>query len=242
MYRIDFGNRYFRCIDRGVLKNMKAIIFDFNGTLFWDTCFHGEAWNKIYKELHDDEDDGPDASFYCGPRNEVIIQTIAPWLSEEERLEVSKHKENLYRKICKENPHHVHLVNGAIEFLDKLKENKVPFILASASIKENIDFYFEAFGLERWFNKGQTVYDDGTYANKGEMHKEAAKRLGCDLSECVVIEDSISAIAHAKENGAGCIVAIGNEETKEKILQMDVEYFINDFTEIDFEWFNKKSP
>ena len=215
---------------------MKAVLLDFNGTLFFDTGFHTEAWAEIYRELHENENEGPDGSFYCGPRNDVLIQRIAPWLSAEERQEVSRHKEALYRKICKENPHQVHLVHGAMEFLNELKKRKIPFILASASIKENVDFYFETFGLERWFDREQTVYDDGTYADKGEMHREAAKRLGVELSDCIVFEDSFSAITHAKENGAGCIVAIGNDNTKEKIMEMGVDHFVYDFTEVKFEW------
>ena len=196
-----------------------------------------EAWAEIYRELHPNKDDGPDGSFYCGPRNDVLIQKIAPWLDEQERQEVSRHKEALYRKICKENPHQVQLVRGAIEFLNKLKERKVPFILASASIKDNIDFYFETFALERWFDKDITVYDDGTYADKGKMHLEAAKRLGVELSECVVIEDSPSAIKHAKENGAGCIIAVGNEAVKGRERELGISHFVYDFTEVDFAWF-----
>ena len=237
MYRITSCNRYRRCVNRIILRIMKAVLLDFNGTLFFDSGFHAEAWAEIYRELHPDEDDGPDGSFYLGPRNDVLIERIAPWLSPEERQEVSRHKEALYRNICKENPHQVQLVNGAEEFLNKLKESEIPFILASASIKDNVDFYFETFALERWFDKESCVYDDGTYADKGEMHKEAAKRLGVELSECVVIEDSISAITHAKENGAGCIIGIGSEEAKDKILQLGVDHFVHDFTEIDFEWF-----
>ena len=216
---------------------MKVVLLDFNGTLFFDSGFHQEAWAEIYRELNPDKDDGPDGSFYCGPRNDVLIQMIAPWLSEQERQEVSRRKEALYRKICKENPRHVQLVDGATMFLDELKERKVPFILASASIKDNIDFYFETFDLGRWFDKEQCVYDDGTYKDKGEMHKEAARRLGAELSDCIVVEDSISAITHAKENGAGCIIAIGNESAKKEIMKIGVNHYIKDFTEIKYEWF-----
>ena len=219
------------------MKKKKAFIIDFNGTLFMDTVFHTKAWQEVYQELHPGEGEGPDGSFYCGPRNDVLIQNIAPWLTPQERQEVSRHKEELYRKICENNPQLVRMVTGAEEFLNDLKEKKIPFILASASIKENVDFYFKTFALDRWFEKEITVYDDGTYADKGAMHIEAAKRLGFEVSECVVIEDSISALTHAKEVEAGCIIGIGNEETKDKILQLGVDYFIHDFTEIDFEWF-----
>lgn len=220
---------------------MKSVIIDFNGTLFMDTEFHTKAWQAIYKELHPGEDDGPDGSFYCGPRNDVLIERIAPWLSVQERWEVSHHKEEMYRKMCKDNPMQVQLVKGAAEFLEKLKKSNIPFILASASIKENIDFYFETFDLDRWFDKENSVYDDGTYADKGKMHIEAAKRLGVEVSECVVIEDSVSAIAHAKEIGAGWVVGIGNESAKKKIVGLGVDAYIHDFTEIDFDWFLNNS-
>ena len=215
---------------------MKAVLLDFNGTLFFDTSFHEEAWSKIYRELNENIDNEPESSFYAGPRNDIIISRMAPWLSEKERWKVSRHKEAIYRKICQENPEQVQLVPGATAFLTKLKEEKIPFTLATASIRENIDFYFETFHLERWFLKEECVYDNGTYANKGEMHKEAARRLGARMEECIVIEDSISAICHAKENGAGCIIAIGNDKTKEKILELGVDHFVHDFTGIDFSW------
>ena len=215
---------------------MKVVLLDFNGTLFFDSGFHREAWGKIYRELHENSDNEPDPSTYCGPRNDIIIQNMAPWLTKEERDKVSCHKEALYRRICKENPHQVRLVHGALEFLDEMKERNVPFILASASIKDNIDFYFETFGLDRWLNKEDCVYDDGSYANKGEMHREAAKRLKAEMENCLVIEDSVSAIAHAKEAGAGCIVAIGDGKNKEKLMELGADYYITDFTEFDFSW------
>jgi beta-phosphoglucomutase-like phosphatase (HAD superfamily) len=135
-----------------------------------------------------------------------------------------------------ENPKQTHLVNGAEAFLDYLKEQKVPFILASASITENVDFYFQQFGLERWFTRSQCVYDDGTYANKGEMHIEAARRLGTTVPDCIVVEDSISAVTHARENRAGCIVAIGKEDNRSRLIQAGADHYIHDFTEFDKRW------
>ena len=40
---------------------MHAVLLDFNGTMFFDTRFHMEAWSKIYHELHP-EDKSPLAS------------------------------------------------------------------------------------------------------------------------------------------------------------------------------------
>lgn len=221
---------------------MKAVLLDFNGTLFFDSGFHLEAWAKIYRELCKTTDNEPGSSFYCGPRNDRIIQKIAPWLTPEERDFYSQKKERFYRQICLENPEKVHLVSGAEMLLGYLKEHRVPFLLASASIKENVDFYFSQFGLDRWFDRSQCVYDDGSYADKGEMHLEAAKRLGVSLSECIVVEDSISAISHTRENGAGIIVGIGTDSVKNDLIYAGANRFIHDFTEFQMEWLTAEIP
>jgi beta-phosphoglucomutase-like phosphatase (HAD superfamily) len=177
-----------------------------------------------------------DPAVVCGPNNDAILKSIAPWLTPEERTEWSEKKEALYRRACKTKPEMLRLVRGTEEFLDYLQEHDIPFALASASIKSNIDFYFETFGLDRWFDKDQVVYDDGTYPDKGAMHLEAARRLGFPLSECILIEDSPSAIRFAKRNGAGCIVAVGNTASPEVLTDLGADHYISDFTEFDTAW------
>ncbi len=217
---------------------MKPVLLDFNGTLFFDTCFHLEAWSKIYKEFHPDAYEVPERAFFCGPRNDDIIYTIAPDLTELKRQQWSERKEELYRTICRENPDKLHLVKGAEDFLQYLKEHNYPFILASASIKANIDFYFDTFRLERWFDKETCVFDNGLYKNKGEMHVEAAKRLGYGISECLVVEDSLNAIMHSKSYGAGMILAIGDKDMCSELKHAGADYCIEDFTEFDYGWLN----
>ncbi len=126
-----------------------------------------------------------------------------------ERQQYSEKKEALYREACRNNPASLHLVAGAEELLQGLQKRGIPFALASASIKANVDFYFDSFPIGHWLKQQDVVYDDGSYADKGEMHLEAARRLGVPFSECLVIEDSVTAIALAKRNGAGRIVGVG---------------------------------
>lgn len=220
--------------------NMKAVIFDFNGTLFFDTDFHLDAWAEIYSEYHKDVTNIPDRKFYCGPCNDAIIQCIAPHLSKEERDQCSIHKEALYRKICKQNPEKLHLAAGAVKLFEYLKKNNIPFALATASIQANVDFYYQTFEIDQWFKRSLCVYDDGSYANKGEMQLEAAKRLGVAFSECIIIEDSTTAIEYARKNNAGFVVGIGETEIHPELIAAGADNCICDFTEFDFLWLCKK--
>ncbi len=215
---------------------MHAVLLDFNGTMFFDTRFHMEAWSKIYHELHP-EDKSPLASTkICGPCNDVILKNMAPWLTPGECQQYSEKKEALYREACRNNPASLHLVAGAEELLQGLQKRGIPFALASASIKANVDFYFDSFPIGHWLKQQDVVYDDGSYADKGEMHLEAARRLGVPFSECLVIEDSVTAIALAKRNGAGRIVGVGETADGSELLALGADHYIHDFTEFDYGW------
>lgn len=216
---------------------MQAVLLDFNGTMIFDSSLHLEAWSKIYRELHPESEESASAKQFCGPRNNVILKNIAPWLTDAECDWYSARKEAMYRQACIDSPGKVRLVAGLEDFLNMLQQRGIPFGLASASIKDNIDFFYETYALGRWFRKEDIVYDDGTYADKGAMHLEAARRLNTALSDCLVIEDSPSSIRHARENGAGCIVAITGDSGATEDTCPGADHYIQDFTGFDMNWF-----
>ena len=220
---------------------MFKVLLDFNGTMFFDTSLHKEAWSKIYRELYPDSLEAPDTRMFYGPRNDVILQNLAPWLTAEERDFYSERKEALYRQACLDHPEISHLVPGVEALLEHLKTEGIPFGLASASIAANIDFFFELFALGRWFKREDVVYDDGTYPDKGAMHLEAARRLNAGLKDCLLVEDSPSSLRHALQNGAGRIVAIGTTVSDEELLAMGIAHHIRDFTEFDFTWLQRST-
>ena len=99
-----------------------------------------------------------------------------------------------------------------------MKKQGIPFTIASASIKENIDFFVESFHLNNWINPSDIVYDDGTYQNKVAMFQEAAKRIGVSMEEIRIYEDSHSGIRNAYEAGCRQIVVVCDKEKEEEYL------------------------
>ena len=215
---------------------MRAVLLDFNGTMFFDSSLHVEAWSKIYQDLHPEDTKPLNSATVCGPNNDAILQSMAPWLTAEQRDIWSEKKEALYRRACLTKSELLHLSEGTEAFLQYLQEQRIPFGLASASIASNVDFFFEIFGLDRWFQKSQVVYDDGTYPNKGAMHLEAARRLNVSIADCLLIEDSPGSIAHAKQIGAGCIVATGSSAPVDRLFEMGADHYMKDFSEFNCAW------
>ena len=126
-----------------MIYNCKGVIFDFNGTLFFDSEKHVLAWGKMGEELrgYGIGTEEMQAHFYGVPNNRAIEYLLQKECDEAELTKYSELKESFYRDFCKEDPESFHLVAGAHEFFDQLVKENIPFTIASASIKPNIDFF-----------------------------------------------------------------------------------------------------
>ncbi len=219
-----------------MINNCKGVIFDFNGTLFFDSPKHILAWGKMGVTLRGTEI-GPEemqAHFYGVPNNRAIEYLLGHECDEAELTKYSELKESFYRDFCKEDPEMLHLVAGAYEFFDRLKEAGIPFTIASASIKPNIDFFVESFGLDKWIRPEDIVYDDGTYENKVEMFLDAAKVIGVPIEDCMVFEDSASGIRDAVKAGCRNVVVVDSMGVAEKYRGQDgVVDIIKEFVNFD---------
>lgn len=201
----------------------QGVIFDFNGTLFFDSDKHVLAWGRIARELRGVEltDQELQEHFYGVPNNRAVEYLLQRPCGEEEANHYSELKEAYYRDFCRADAERFHLVAGAEALFDRLREREIPFNIASASIKPNIDFFVESFGLARWFDPEKIVYDDGSYENKVEMFLQAAKVLNVPIEKCMIFEDSESGIRDAVKAGCRNIVVIDSMGVAEKYEGQD---------------------
>lgn len=224
----------------------KGIIFDFNGTLYWDSAKHKQTWRAYSKKLRGTEfSDEEMLKYMFGRTNEQIIKYAIGKQPTPEMVEkYGQEKEALYRQMALEDSATFHLADGAVEFLDFLKENNIPRTIATMSDWGNVEFYIKHFNLEKWFDIDKIVYSNGKIPGKPapDIYEIAAKNLGLDPSECIVVEDAISGIDSAKAAGIGKIIAICSEEPQEFYEKLpSVSGIIHSFNEFDKQLFKIKS-
>lgn len=220
------------------MQKYKGIIFDFNGTLYWDSALHKQAWREYSKilrgEMFTDEEM---VKYMFGRTNELIIKYLIGKQPTPEMVEkYGQEKEALYRKMSVSDPENFHLAKGAAEFLDFLKENNIPRTIATMSDKTNVDFFIESFNLENWFDTDKIVYADGKFPGKPapDIYEIAARNINLAPQDCIVVEDALSGITSAEAAGIGKIVAICSEEPRELYESIPaVTSIISDFTEFD---------
>lgn len=216
----------------------KGIIFDFNGTLFWDSEKHQEAWREFSKRLRDHAfTDEEMREYMFGRTNEDIIAYLIGKKPSAELVEkFAQEKEAVYRDMCRKDKENTVLAPGAIDFLNYLVENNIPHTIATMSEKDNVEFYIEEFKLAKWFDIEKIVYADGTIPGKPapDIYIKAAKKLNLNPQDCIVVEDAISGIESAKNAGIGKIIAIASMESVALYKNIPaVSQIIKNFDEID---------
>ncbi|MCM1339609.1 MAG: HAD family phosphatase [Muribaculaceae bacterium] len=229
------------------MTSYKGIIFDFNGTLFWDSHLHKQTWREYSKKLRGTEfTDDEMLKYMFGRTNEQIIRyAIGKQPSPEMVEKYGQEKEALYRQMCLDDPKNFHMAEGVEEFLDFLKDNNIPRTIATMSDKGNVDFYIKHFHLAKWFDIDKIVYSNGKIPGKPapDIYEIAAKNLGLNPKECIVIEDALSGIESARAAGIGKIIAICSEEPRELYESIPcVGGIIKSFKEFDRDYFLVNPP
>ena len=213
---------------------MKALAFDFNGTMYMDTDKHRQAWNLFFQKyigrpLEEEEF----LHYACGPAVENIMRHFFPQVTDAARITaLAGEKEEIYRRLCREDVEGLRLIEGLPEALDRLQARGVPMVIATGAGRENMDFYFEAFQLERWFDWRHVIYDDGTLAGKPDpdVYLRACARLGVAPADCVVVEDSYAGIESANAAKVGTIIAITATNSRETLAALPgVKAIIDDY-------------
>ncbi len=193
----------------------QGIIFDFNGTLFWDTPLHDRAWDLFLENHQISLTMEQKASKIHGKTNADILRGIfEKELNDSEIETMTMEKEKIYHGICLQNK--MDYAPGALEYIKYLKSNKIPYTIATSSGWENIDFYIQHMELSKWFDLDKIVYNNGSFRGKPhpDIFLKAIDNLRIKAENILIFEDSIAGIQSAENAGAGQIIIVNSNHQK----------------------------
>lgn len=217
-----------------------GLLFDFNGTLFLDNFLNDTSWNQLAQQLRGYPfSEEEQRSYVRGKSNAAAVRRIlGEDTSDTDCAKFSAQKEEIYLALCRDLQAQgkLSLAPGAEEFLDQAKALGYPMNIATSAQPGNVDYYFSAFGLDRWFDREKVSCLTPGIPGKPapDLYLRAAAALGVDAKDCWVLEDAASGIQSAKNAGAAKIIAIGESEAARKVLQQDplVDQVISDFRQV----------
>ncbi|MGD1820614.1 MAG: HAD family hydrolase [Pleomorphochaeta sp.] len=218
----------------------KAVIFDFNGTLFWDTEINYESWSNCIKRWLNKEYTREQYFSLNGRTTyETLEKVFDKKLDQETINKLSKEKDIEYLKIMEEEKDSLSLAPGLEELLVKLIEKDIKIAIATSAPPELMEEYEKFFSLSRFFKKELIVSSDGSLPSKPNpaIYLKAIEKLNIDASNCIVFEDTKSGIISASRANVNKIVAVNSlgadTETINNLKQ--TAFHIKNFKEVQIE-------
>lgn len=181
--------------------NIKGAIFDMDGTLVESLGI----WNYFYEQIGNKYLGKPievSTAFDKSVRTVTLCEAAEMMQKEfgikESSEEIYKYAQNLLLYYYERN---VSLKEGAIEYLEYLRQNNVKMCLASATEKADVERCLKRFGIDKYFDCVISCCEVGRSKAFPDIFIAAQKSLGTAMNETWVFEDSLGAIKTASKAG-----------------------------------------
>jgi beta-phosphoglucomutase len=214
------------------LKNIKAYIFDLNGTMINDMEYHTKGWMQVLNH-----DLGGNFAYarvkqeMYGKNSEVLKRFFGPdRFTEEEMTQLSEEKERRYREAFLPE---LKLIPGLAQFLQKAKADGIKMAVASAAIPSNIDFVLDGLNIREYFEAIVSAHDVVESKPHPETFLKAAQLLNILPEDCLVFEDTPKGAEAAFNAGMKTIVLTTTHRAEEFRYLGNVVGFWSDYNDTE---------
>lgn len=195
------------------MKNIKTVIWDWNGTLFDDLKICIATENEMLKA-----------------RNLPLIDSLERYFSVF-TFPVKKFYENLGLDFTKESYEDVAaeyvtgyesrlpecgLMSGAQEVLEEIKRAGMNQVIISAASQISLQKQIAPFGIDGYFSEILGIYDDLAEGKIG-LAKEFFKRSGTNPDEAIFIGDTVHDYEVAQAVGCRCLLIAAGHHSRDTL-------------------------
>lgn len=201
------------------LKNIKAILFDLDGTLVHDKEAQEQAFKKTLESfnLHIPSEEYPQRFL-----NKNILQ-IEEDLIKEFDLKIKKgafrekRKELISELLSKETTSCSHYAKELLEFLSR----RYPLAICSSGERQEVFAKLECNNLLKYFQRIVSAEDVQNLKPYPDVYLKGAQELGVKIEDCLAFEDSLPGVQAAKTAGALCFAIPSQNQKKQDFALAD---------------------
>lgn len=220
------------------MKTVEAVVFDYNGTLYFDYRENRDAWNEISKMYRGRLFSDTEYDSMMGMTDYSCVKRILGENTPEEELEkVSREKETIYLELCRER--NLKIENEARKFILRLKSDNIKVLIASSAPKMNMDWYYENAGIKDLFKKEYIIAGREDLPSKPEpdIFRLALKTADVLPEKALCFEDSPNGLRAAIATPFGKVYGIkspGFDDSEQRKLapMIDWAYTLNRYDEV----------
>ncbi len=208
----------------------KGIIFDLDGTLL-DSI---PVWSKVGEKFLESQGIAPPPQLKKALKKKSLRQA-AEYFIETFRLDFAA--DEIITRINNIVEHHykntIPLKPYVREFLNYLRDKNVKMCIATASNKELVERALDRHGILSYFEFVLTCEEVGVGKDQPDIFIQAVQRLGLNIKDVLIFEDSIHCIKTAKNAGFK-VVGVYEQSAGDRVKEMKIlsDYFIYSFQEI----------
>ena len=183
------------------MDNKRAVLWDMDGVLVDSGEQHYQSWLQTLSELSIPFDREKFRQTF-GMNNTRIVTILLGEPPRKDFLKmVSERKEMLFRELIQGN---LQLLPGVLNWLNQLHKRGIFQAVASSAPNKNIEAIMNELGIRRYFS---ALISAAEMPGKPDptVFLEAAKQLGVQPGQCVVVEDAVAGVTAACQAGMKCI-------------------------------------
>jgi len=199
------------------MAELKAVIFDMDGTLVDTEKYHYSAVAKVLKDYGIRYTYEDHLNKFTGSGSELLFKTVFKENNLDNNVDEAVHKKTEYfGEMIEEGG--VDLLVGLDDFLIDLKENGIRLMVASGSRKEIILEVLEKTRILDFFEIIVSGREVENPKPAPDIFLRVMELANLKAENCVVFEDAINGVKSAKSAGLFCIGidSAGNSDLLEK--------------------------
>lgn len=195
----------------------KGIIFDFNGTIVDDYELQKDVWSQLSQEVRGKPvTDEEMINHIRGLSNRDIVTWLTADTPNANQIEELAKRKTAMTIAAFTQSTSLHLLPGLAQLLNDLAARDTSRTIATSQSPELFRPLFDKFKLGAWFDFDTVVCFDGTYPGKPapDAYVLAARKLGLQPRDCVVVEDAHSGITAAAAAGVTRIIVVNRDDAR----------------------------
>ncbi|WP_224994355.1 HAD family phosphatase [Cesiribacter sp. SM1] len=201
-----------------------AVLFDMDGVIVDSNPYHRLAFQSFLKQhnivLSEDE---LKTKVFGRTNKEIMSYIFKEDVSLEQTEAWADEKEAIFRDLYKGD---IKAVRGLLPFLQSLKANGIATAVGTSAPLANLDFVLDILNIRQYFDVLIHSKDVTHGKPHPEVYLKAADLLRVDVSQCIVIEDSLPGV-QAGLNAGMKVIGITTTHTPQEL--QDTDLVIQDF-------------
>ncbi|WP_418264140.1 HAD family hydrolase [Flavobacterium faecale] len=202
------------------MKKIKAIIFDFDGTLVDTDKFHFNCWNKSLSTFNVKLEYDYYLNHLAGVPSILNAETII----EEYGLPISVKdladlKDENTKNLLKTET--INFMPNALEVLEYFRKENMPMFLVTGSPRTEVDCILDRANIKGYFKFSITSSDVEKSKPDPEPYLTAIVNCGFSQENILVFEDTKNGILSAKSANLKCFAIQANADLQKRLNEAD---------------------